>query len=113
MLACTLLATIVVLKYVLFCTSIWCDDNWCWTLPMQGGDEQEEANEQLAGALCALAERLLGTGEELDSVAAECQQLLNRAGHIFPDSPEPLQVTFPPCDCLLQNGPACSLRNRS
>jgi hypothetical protein len=77
---------------------------------MQGGDEQEEANEQLAGALCALAERLLGTGEELDSVAAECQQLLDRASHIFPDSPEPLQVTFPPCDCLLQHRPACDLK---
>ncbi|KAL0027944.1 hypothetical protein WJX79_005156 [Trebouxia sp. C0005] len=61
-------------------------------LQWQGGDEQEEASEQLSGALCALAERLLGSGEELDSVAAECQQLLNRAGRIFPDSPEPLQV---------------------
>lgn len=59
---------------------------------MQGGDEREEANEQLAGALCALAERLLGDAEELDSVAAECQQLLDTAQQLFPDSPEPLQV---------------------
>ncbi|DBA84199.1 TPA: hypothetical protein ACH3X2_006267 [Trebouxia sp. C0005] len=63
-----------------------------WQVDTLGGDEQEEASEQLSGALCALAERLLGSGEELDSVAAECQQLLNRAGRIFPDSPEPLQV---------------------
>ncbi len=60
----------------------------------QEGDEREEANEQLGGALCALAERLLGSAEELASVAAECQQLLDRAQSIFPDSPEPLQVTF-------------------
>ena len=66
---------------------------------MQKGDDKEEGEEQLAGALCALAERLLGHAEQLDSVAAECEQLLNRAQLIFPDSPEPLQV----CDCMLED----------
>ncbi|KAL3136730.1 hypothetical protein ABBQ38_005447 [Trebouxia sp. C0009 RCD-2024] len=56
------------------------------------GDDKEEGNEQLAGALCALAERLLGNTDQLDTVAPECEQLLDRAQHIFPDSPEPLQV---------------------
>lgn len=59
---------------------------------LQDEEEQEEGNEQLAGALCALAERLLGNTEQLDSVASECEQLLERAQKIFPDSPEPLQV---------------------
>ena len=61
-------------------------------LALQDGDDKEEGNEQLAGALCALAERLLGHADQLDTVAAECEQLLDRAQHIFPDSPEPLQV---------------------
>ena len=61
---------------------------------MQEGEEREEADEQLAGALCALAERLLGSDLELESVSPECQQLLDRAQGIFPDSPEPLQVIF-------------------
>ena len=61
---------------------------------MQQGDDKEEGDEQLAGALCALAERLLGDAEQLDTVAAECEQLLQRAQQIFPHSPEPLQVLF-------------------
>lgn len=61
---------------------------------LQDEEEQEEGNEQLAGALCALAERLLGNTEQLDTVAPECEQLLERAQKIFPDSPEPLQVLF-------------------
>ena len=59
---------------------------------MQDEDEKEEGNEQLAGALCALAERLLGNAKQLEAVASECEQLLERAQKIFPDSPEPLQV---------------------
>ena len=61
---------------------------------LQDEDEREEGNEQLAGALCALAERLLGNAEKLDTVAPECEQLLERAHKIFPDSPEPIQVVF-------------------
>ena len=66
---------------------------------VQDEDEKEEGNEQLAGALCALAERLLGNAETLDTVAPECEQLLERAQKIFPDSPEPLQVLS--CACKL------------
>ena len=61
-------------------------------IAMQQGDDKQEGDEQLAGALCALAERLLGDAEQLDTVATECEQLLQRAQQLFPNSPEPLQV---------------------
>lgn len=56
----------------------------------------------LAGALCSLAELLLGSAEDVSAVAAECQQVLDRAGQIHPDSPEPLQAS-PICSALRQN----------
>lgn len=56
------------------------------------GEEREEATELLAEALCSLAELLLGTAEDVSTVAAECQQVLATAGHLQPDSPQPLQV---------------------
>ena len=59
---------------------------------LQDVEEKDEGNEQLAGALCALAERLLGNAKQLETVTSECEQLLERAQKIFPDSPEPLQV---------------------
>lgn len=74
-----------------------------WVLALQDGDDKEEGNEQLAGALCALAERLLGNTDQLDTVAPECEQLLDRAQHIFPDSPEPLQVCGAFCSWQVQD----------
>lgn len=56
-----------------------------------------EGEEQLAGALCALAERLLGSADTVQAVQADCEQLLQQAQQICPTSPEPQQV---PPDCL-------------
>ena len=59
----------------------------------QEEEDRQEATEMLAGALCSLAELLLGSAEDVNTVAAECQQVLERAGQIHPDSPEPLQAS--------------------
>ena len=53
----------------------------------------EELNGLLAGALCSLAEGLIGeAAPAVDTVAEEARALLGRASRLTPHSPEPLQV---------------------
>ena len=55
----------------------------------------EELNGLLAGALCSLAEGLIGeAAPAVDTVAEEARALLARAARLTPNSPEPLQVRF-------------------
>ena len=48
--------------------------------------------EQLGGALCSLAEMMMGAAGDPESVAADVEGLLQRARAANPSSPEPLQV---------------------
>ena len=55
--------------------------------------EMEELNGLLAGALCSLAEGLIGeAAPAVETVAEEARTLLARAARLTPNSPEPLQV---------------------
>ena len=52
-----------------------------------------ELNGLLAGALCSLAEGLIGeAAPAVETVAEEARTLLARAARLTPNSPEPLQV---------------------
>jgi tetratricopeptide (TPR) repeat protein len=52
----------------------------------------EEAEDRVCGACCALAEQLLATADDVAEVEDECDQLLRRAAESDPRSAEPLQV---------------------
>ena len=56
----------------------------------------------LAGALCSLAEGLIGeAAPAVETVAEEARALLGRASRLTPHSPEPLQVRRPLLATLL------------
>lgn len=60
-------------------------------------EEEEEENiedlkQQLSGALCSLAEMVLGQSDAVDSVSSEVESILSRAANVSPSSPEPGQV---------------------
>ena len=55
-------------------------------------DTVNELNQQRSGALCSLAEMILGQAEAIDSVSSEVETLLSRAAIASPSSPEPGQV---------------------
>lgn len=72
---------------------------------MQDGEEKEEGQEQLTGALCALAERLLGEADDVEAVAGQCEQLLQQAQQACLHSPEPQQVlSSPVTECCTSEG---------
>ena len=52
----------------------------------------EDLKEQLSGALCSLAEMVLGQSEAVESVSSEVESLLSRAAAANPSSPEAGQV---------------------
>ena len=61
-------------------------------IEFQAAHGDEEAEERMAGACCALTEQLLATAEDVEDVADECEGLLRRAAEADPSSAEPLQV---------------------
>ena len=61
----------------------------------QASQGDEDAEERMCGACCALVEQLMGTTEDMaesTAVADECDQLLQRAAEADPKSAEPLQA---------------------
>ena len=56
------------------------------------GRYEEEAEERMCGACCALTEQLLATADDVEDVADECDALLRRAAEADVTSAEPLQV---------------------
>ena len=57
----------------------------------QAAHGDEDAHDRMCGACCALAEQLMGTADEVEAVADECDSLLMRAREADGRSAEPLQ----------------------
>lgn len=58
-------------------------------------DDQQELREQLASALCSLAETYLASERPIEEVASLSEAAIRESLDLLPDSPDTVQVT---CD---------------
>ena len=61
-------------------------------IEFQAAHGDEDADGQVCGACCALAEQLMGTSEDIEDVADECDALLKRAAGRDTIPPLPFQL---------------------